>query len=75
MPRKTSRRTRTVAVIALFATAPAGEHIGALPDLLLVTAIMAALIAWEAIRYAETRHRIRHLDGHPSPEQEQPAAP
>ena len=55
--------------------APGDEFIGALPDLLLVTGIMAALIAWEAIRYAETRHRIRHLDGHHPSEQEQPAAP
>jgi low temperature requirement protein LtrA len=57
-------RSRLVAVIALLAAAPLGQHIGALLDLLLVTAIMAALIAWEAIRYAESRHRIRHLDGH-----------
>ena len=66
-------RSRLVAVVALLATAPLGEHIGALLDLLLVTAIMAALIAWEAIRYAETRHRIRHLDGH-HPSEEEPAA-
>ena len=62
-------RSRSVAVVALLATAPLGEHMGALLDLLLVTAIMAALIAFEAIRYAEARHRIRHLDGHqPAPQ-------
>lgn len=66
-------RSRSIAVVALLATAPLGEHFGALPDLLLVTAIMAALIAWEAIRYAEARHRIRHLEGHHAPDEE-PAA-
>jgi low temperature requirement protein LtrA len=62
-------RSRTVALGALLATAPLGGEIGALPDLLLVTGILAALIAWEAIRYAEARHRIRHEGGdHPSPQ-------
>ncbi len=68
-------RSRPVAVIALLATAPLGEHIGALPDLVLVTAIMAALIAFEAVRYAESRHRIRHLDGHQPSEQDEPTTP
>ncbi len=67
-------RSRSVAVVALLATVPLGERIGVLPDLLLVTAIMAALIAWEAIRYAEARHRIRHLeDHHPTPQPPEPA--
>ena len=57
-------RSRLIAVVVLPATAPLGERIGTLMDLALVTAIMAVLIAWEAIRYAETRHRIRHLEGH-----------
>ena len=55
-------RTRPIAALALIATAPLGEHVGALVDLLIVTAILAALIAFEAVRYAETRHRIRHAD-------------
>jgi low temperature requirement protein LtrA len=57
-------RSRSIAAVVLLATAPLGERIGALLDLVLVTAILAALIAWEAIRYAEARHRIRHLEGH-----------
>jgi hypothetical protein len=57
-------RTRPVAIVALVATAPLGEHIGALVDLLLVTVILAALITFEAVRYAETRHRIRHAGHH-----------
>jgi low temperature requirement protein LtrA len=57
-------KSRTPALVLLLATAPLGERIGALPDLLLVTGIMAGLIAWEAIRYAESRHRIRHEGDH-----------
>lgn len=62
-------RSRCLALVVLLATTPLGEHIGALLDLLLVTAVMATLIAWEAIRYADSRHRIRHLEGH-APEEE-----
>jgi len=57
-------KSRTIAAAVLLVTMPLGARIGALPDLLLVTAVMAGLIAFEAIRYAEDRHRIRHLDGH-----------
>ncbi len=57
-------RSRLVAAVALLAIVPLGERIGTLMDVALVTAIMAALIAFEAIRYAEARHRIRHLEGH-----------
>jgi low temperature requirement protein LtrA len=66
-------RSRSLALVVLLASAPIGAHIGALMDLLLVTAIMAALIAWEAVRYAETRHRIRHLEDHRPSAPEQPA--
>ncbi len=67
-------RSRSVACVVLLATAPLGERIGALPDLGLVTAILVALITWEAIRYAEARHRIRHLeDHHPTPQPSEPA--
>ena len=62
-------KSRSIALVVLVATAPLGERIGALLDLVLVVGIMAALVAWEAIRYAEARHRIRHLDEHtPTPE-------
>lgn len=57
-------KARTVAVVVLVATTPLGLELGVLLDLVLVTAIMAALIAFEAIRYRESRHRIRHLEGH-----------
>jgi low temperature requirement protein LtrA len=57
-------KSRSVAIVLLLATAPLGTRIGALPDLLLVTATLAGLIAFEAIRYAEARHRIRHEEEH-----------
>jgi low temperature requirement protein LtrA len=57
-------RSRSVAIVAVLVTVPLGAQIGVLADLLVVTAVMACLIAWEAVRYAETRHRIRHLEGH-----------
>jgi len=57
-------RSRTVAAAVLLATLPIGTRIGALPDLALATGVVSCLIAYEAIRYAEDRHRIRHLDGH-----------
>lgn len=48
---------------------PAGAQIGVLLDLLVVAGIMVALIAFEAVRYASARHRIRHHGGHtPTPE-------
>ncbi len=65
-------RSRAIAVVVLLATAPLGEQIGTLMDVALVTAIMAALIAFEAIRYAEARHRIRHLEGHQPAAHEEP---
>lgn len=66
-------RSRLIAAAVLLGTIPLGGSIGALPDLVLVTAIMAALITFEAVRYAEDRHRIRHLDGHAPTADEEPA--
>ncbi len=65
-------RSRPVAAAMLLAAAPLGERIGVLLDLLLVTAIMGGLIAFEAIRYSESRHRIRHLDDHDPAEHPSP---
>ena len=67
-------RSRPVAAAALIVAIPLGARIGALLDLLLVTAIMTALITFEAVRYAEARQRIRHEGGHaPNPEDAAPA--
>ncbi len=57
-------RSRLVAAVVLLLTIPVGEPIGALADLVLVTAIMPALITFEALRYAETRHRLRGAHDH-----------
>lgn len=57
-------RSRPVAIVALVATAPLGEHVGALVDLLLTTVVLALLITYETVRYAETRQRIRRAGGH-----------
>jgi low temperature requirement protein LtrA len=65
-------RSRLVAAAVLLVTIPLGGQIGALGALGLVTAIMASLIAFEAVRYAEDRHRIRHLDGHAPTADEEP---
>jgi low temperature requirement protein LtrA len=61
--------SRLMAAAALLATILLGGQIGVLLDLLVVAGIMVALIAFEAVRYAEDRHRIRHQGGHtPTPE-------
>ena len=65
-------RSRLIAAAVLLVTIPVGGQIGALADLVLVTAIMTALITFEALRYAEDRHRIRHLDGHAPSAHEEP---
>ena len=65
-------RSRLIAAAVLLLAIPVGGQIGALADLVLVTAIMTALITFEALRYAEDRHRIRHLDGHAPSAHEEP---
>ena len=53
-----SRRLLTVA--ALVALIPAALSSPALVALAAVTTVCWALVAWEALRYPDTRHRIRH---------------
>jgi low temperature requirement protein LtrA len=56
---RTIGETRPIAAAVLIATAPVGSHIPAMWDLVLVTAILIALVAFEATRFRETRHRVR----------------
>ncbi len=56
----TLNRRRLGLGIALFALLPVAVEIPALATLAIVTAIACALIAYEAIRYAEHRDRVRH---------------
>jgi low temperature requirement protein LtrA len=54
---------RLVAASVLVASIPAATALPALLSLGLVTAVTCALIAYEVVRYAEARDRIRHRDG------------
>ena len=58
-------RSRPAATALLLATIPIGVRVPALADLAIVAGVMLALIIWEATQYAETRHRVRHLDWAP----------
>jgi low temperature requirement protein LtrA len=51
---------RLVCAIVLLALVPAGAVLPALATLAVLAAILVALIAYEALRYAETRDRVRH---------------
>ncbi len=53
-------RRRLFLGIALIALIPAGVELPALATLSILTAIACGLIAYEAIRYADHRDRIRH---------------
>jgi len=51
---------RLVLGVALFALLPLAPEISALATLAIVTAVACCLIAYETIRYAEARDRVRH---------------
>jgi low temperature requirement protein LtrA len=53
-------RQRLVVAVALVALIPVGVEIAALATLALVAALCAGLIAYEAIRFADARDRVRH---------------
>ena len=53
---------RVVVAALLLALIPVGVRIPALAALGLVTAIMVALIAFEAVRFSDLRDRVRHED-------------
>jgi low temperature requirement protein LtrA len=53
-------RHRLVASVLLLALVPAALELPALATLAAVTAVCAALIVYEAIRFAEARDRVRH---------------
>jgi low temperature requirement protein LtrA len=56
----TMNRPRLVAAVACIALIPLGTELNALVALGLASALTSAVIAFEAIRYAEARRRIRH---------------
>jgi low temperature requirement protein LtrA len=53
-------RQRLVVAFVLLALIPLGVEIAALATLALVAALCAGLIAYEAIRFADARDRVRH---------------
>jgi low temperature requirement protein LtrA len=55
----TVNRQRLVAAIVCLALIPVGTEVDALVALGLAAAVAAAVIAYEAIRFADTRHRVR----------------
>ena len=60
--------------VVLLALIPVAVEVPALATLAGVSALLCALIAYETIRYAETRDRVRHqLEAEPPPGP--PAAP
>jgi low temperature requirement protein LtrA len=58
----TLSRHRLIAAMVLLALIPAVRAVPALVALALVTAALCLLIAYEAIRFSETRHRVRHAE-------------
>jgi hypothetical protein len=60
-------RPRLVAAALLAALAPVATRVPALLSLGLVALIACALIAFEVVRYAEARDRIRHGSDSPAP--------
>jgi low temperature requirement protein LtrA len=57
---RTLNRRRLVCAIVLLALLPAGAALPALVTLGILAALLSALIAYEALRYAEVRDRVRH---------------
>ena len=65
----TLSRRRLVCALVLLALLPAGAALPALMTLGVLAALLTALIAYEALRYAEARDRVRHqLAREPMPE-------
>jgi hypothetical protein len=52
--------------LALLALIPLGLELAALVTLTLVAALCVGLIAYEAIRFAEARDRVRHAQAEPA---------
>ena len=59
-------RQRLVVTVALLALIPLGVELAALVTLALVTALCVGLIAYEAIRFADARDRVRHAAAEPA---------
>jgi low temperature requirement protein LtrA len=60
---RTFNKQRLVLAVVLLALAPFGDEPDALVTLAVTTGLMVALIAYEANRFAEGRHQVRHAEG------------
>ena len=60
----TLNKQRLVCALVLFAAVPLAVELPALATLAMLAAVLVALIAYEAIRFAEARDRIRHRVAH-----------
>jgi low temperature requirement protein LtrA len=58
----TINRQRLALALVLFALLPAAIEIPALASLVIVTALLCAMIAYETASYGEGRARVRHED-------------
>jgi low temperature requirement protein LtrA len=56
----TVNKQRLVCSVVLVALVPAAVELPALATLAVVAAVLAGLIAYETLRFAEARNRIRH---------------
>ena len=56
-------RPRSVALLACLALIPLGTEVDAMVSVALAAAVTSSVIAYEAIRYAEARRRVRHESG------------
>jgi low temperature requirement protein LtrA len=63
----TINRQRLVMATVLLALVPFADGPDALVTLAVTTGLMCALIAYEAVRFAEGRDRVRHAEGRMSP--------
>jgi low temperature requirement protein LtrA len=64
---RTLNKQRLLCALVLLALIPAGVELPAVAALAILAAVLVALIAYEAIRFAEARDRIRHELGHEAP--------
>jgi low temperature requirement protein LtrA len=61
-------RQRLATAAALLALVPLTRDAPALATLALVAGVLTVLIAYEAIRFAEARERVRHAEAEPAPQ-------
>jgi low temperature requirement protein LtrA len=63
---RTVNEARLLTALLLIALIPVGLHVPALVSLALVAAAVVGLVAFEALRWGDARHQIRHHSGEAS---------